>query len=85
MLAPRETTIVAATPLTQAVLGDDNEASTRLAELHEETRAIMSRSELSKPKDALLFFTDVEYKKVGGQQLTAKCMFCMRSVTLYPR
>ena len=33
---------------------------------------------LRKPADAEPFYLDAAYKSVGGQQLTAKCMFCRR-------
>lgn len=36
---------------------------------------------IDKPKFAREFFTDIKYKKVGGEQLTAKCMFCTAAVT----
>ena len=61
---------VSLTPSTQAILGDDDESSGRLAELREKTCDILSKSALSKPKDAMLFFTHIQYKTVGGQQLT---------------
>eukprot|EP00327_Prymnesium_parvum_P021228 CAMPEP_0113236624 /NCGR_PEP_ID=MMETSP0008_2-20120614/4192_1 /TAXON_ID=97485 /ORGANISM="Prymnesium parvum" /LENGTH=214 /DNA_ID=CAMNT_0000083637 /DNA_START=363 /DNA_END=1003 /DNA_ORIENTATION=- /assembly_acc=CAM_ASM_000153 len=36
---------------------------------------------IDKPKHAKEFFTGATYKRVGGEQLTAKCMYCSVLVT----
>lgn len=67
----------------QALLGDDDEAEGKLATIHSETRdklAALGDAGLAKPKQVLQFVTDLAYKKVGGQQLTCKCMFCFRTI-----
>lgn len=65
----------------QMPLGDDPDTARarKRAELEERTHDILQMLEPdgpSKPKHALHFFEEIPYKFVGGQQLTATCMFC---------
>ncbi|KAL3895711.1 MAG: hypothetical protein SGPRY_013447 [Prymnesium sp.] len=64
----------------QALLGDANsQRQLELASRQARADAILETlgpKGLAKPRDTLHFFTDVKFKKVSGQQLEAKCMFC---------
>ena len=63
----------------QPALGDDEDAETRLAEVKEKVAyklSMLGDVGITKPKQVLDFMEDVTFKKVGGQQLTCKCMFC---------
>lgn len=65
----------------QSMLGDEDTAKARLAELRTECAAILSSMPAEvKPKDLMSFFSKIVYKKAGGQQLTGTCMFCNRLV-----
>ena len=65
------------------LLGDDDDAEGRVALMGEEACRALAQmgGSMRKPADAEAFFVNVLYKKVGGQQLTADCMFCHRAVT----
>ena len=72
-----------ATNDTQMLLGDTEVTETRLQLLHAEARDKLARygdAGITKPKHVLDFVRDLAYKKVGGQQLTGKCMFCATSL-----
>lgn len=65
----------------QTVLGDNPVAQLdrKRKELEERTQEILDglgENGLCKPKQVLEFFNDVKFKSVGGQQLTAICMYC---------
>ena len=65
----------------QQQLGDDEEAAGRRALVLQEVSDILTQiGGISKPKDALRFVRDIEYKKVGGQQLECRCMFCNKKM-----
>ena len=63
----------------QLFLGDDDSAQERSLSLREEVDkklAAYGPDGPTKPKHALDFTRDLCYDKVGGQHLTASCMFC---------
>ena len=63
----------------QVLLGDDEEANANIMSLQEETHHVLSQlgePGITKPKELLLFTRNLVYKKIGGQQLEADCMFC---------
>ena len=63
----------------QSVLGDDQAAGDRQLALQEEVEALLvsyGDEGPNKPKRMLNFTRNVQYKRVGGQQLQAECMFC---------
>jgi hypothetical protein len=64
--------------LAQGVLGDNETALARLAEIHEEASQLLADigGAIEKPKGTLTFVKDLTYTSVGGQQLKCKCMFC---------
>lgn len=62
-------------------LGDAATAETRLSELRSDVAAILAEMPAKiKPKDTSAFYLNIEYKKAGGQQCSATCMFCRRVV-----
>ena len=68
-----------AQPRHQSRLGDDEATETRLASLRDETARkleVYGAVGPQKPKNMLDFCRNVAYKKTGGQQLEADCMFC---------
>ena len=81
--------MLAATGSTQAaavqpVLGDDEDAETRLASLNQEVQErqeAIGAGGISQPKHAVCFVNNITYKRVGGQQFTAQCMFCKAAIT----
>lgn len=63
-------------------LGDTDAVAAARKALDEKVDMILERlGSIEKPKSAKEFFTNVQYKKVGGELLTASCMFCKTSVT----
>lgn len=65
----------------QVMVGDDlaTELDEKRARLQEKTLDIFAsigNGGPSKPKHALRFFENISFKTVGGQQLTATCMYC---------
>lgn len=67
----------------QLRLGDDETAAQKRAALVEETAAILMRlpgGDISKPKQVESFFLNIKSKSVGGQQLSANCMYCKKLV-----
>ena len=61
----------------QPALGDDEDAETRLAEVKEKVAyklSLLGDVGITKPKQVLECMEDVTFKKVGGQQLTCKCI-----------
>jgi hypothetical protein len=72
-------------PVVQAqlqLLGDEDDVEGRVAVMGEDTCRILGTmgGAVRKPADAQAFFLRIEYKSVGGQQLTANCMYCSRQV-----
>ena len=68
----------------QPLLGDDDDKEARHAAMLEQVNDIVARlgdTGISKPKDALLFVVNLQYKKVGGQQLECQCMFCNKLIS----
>ena len=66
--------------LAQTELG--NEDDSRITALHNKAKGTLAKmpgGALTKPKQVLDFAVDIEYKKVGGTQLSANCMFCLKS------
>ena len=66
-------------PPRQLLLGDDETAAERNASLREEVCVKLEAygtAGPAKPKQFLDFCRNVTYKKAGGQQLEAECMFC---------
>lgn len=66
----------------QVVLGDlsvEEQREERRRKIDErllEIGAQLGAEGLTKHKHALCYFDNIEYKNLGGQQLTAHCMFC---------
>ena len=63
----------------QSFLGDDETAEERNASLREEVSMKLDKygtAGPTKPNQVLDFCRNVTYKKAGGQQLEADCMFC---------
>ncbi|KAL3907743.1 MAG: hypothetical protein SGPRY_010062, partial [Prymnesium sp.] len=60
---------------TQLTLGD---FPLELAQAVKEKAMGLLQSEIIKPKAVLPFFTSVQYKSIGGTQLSATCMFCTK-------
>lgn len=76
---PVATSLVTTTPARQAVLGDDDAARQQMVDMQEEVCAKLEpygSAGLTKPKHLLDFVRNLTYKKIGGQQLEADCMFC---------
>ena len=73
------TTLARATPGRQPGLGDDEDVAERLLVLQEEVAtkmALFGNAGIVKPKQVMDFTKNITYKKVGGQQLSAECIFC---------
>ena len=63
----------------QLALGDEEQIDDRLARRAHELEGRLAKlgtAGITKPKDLLEFVNNLKYKTVGGQQLTADCMFC---------
>lgn len=67
--------------LVATTLGDERAAEAQMEALRDEAKNILQRQPIEKPKHVLALFKNVQYKKVGGQELVGQCMFCKRSVT----
>lgn len=65
--------------LAQVLLGDETasavELDASLADIVEQV------GKITKPKQAMEFFCEKTFAKVGGQQLTGRCVFCKMSIT----
>jgi hypothetical protein len=64
--------------LVQGVLGDNADALARLAEIHEEARALLEGlgpGGIDKPKCTLQFVKELTYNTVGGSSLSASACF----------
>ena len=70
-------------PRPQTLLGDADDKKERLEALEQEVQDKITAlgGRIDKPKHALRFVTNIQYKAVGGQQLTADCMFCRKSIS----
>ena len=58
---------------------DEEQIDDRLARRAHELEGRLAKlgtAGITKPKDLLEFVNNLKYKTVGGQQLTADCMFC---------
>ena len=67
----------------QEQLGDDEDRDARQLALQRDTEtrlATLGEGGIRRPKDTLTFLNNVAYKKVGGQQLTANCMWCANAI-----
>lgn len=62
----------------QTCLGDQPVDDAHQAKI---VAVLQELGKITKPKQVMSLFTDHRYKKVGGQQLTAACLFCKRDVT----
>ena len=63
----------------QLALGDEEQIDDRLARRAHELEGRLAKlgtAGITKPKDLLEFVNNLKHKTVGGQQLTADCMFC---------
>ena len=49
--------------------------------LLDEKFATLGEAGIARPKDALLFVNNLDYKTAGGAQLTCFCMFCNLRIT----
>lgn len=71
--------------IAQAILGDVETAAVRRSELEERAAEIVNEmggmETINKPKAVMKFYTDIQYKNVGGQHVTAVCMFCQLKLT----
>ena len=85
LLAPRDVSSPATTGILvsassrQDFLGDEEAAETRMTAIREEVTyklSLLGEAGITKPKEVLEFAKNVQYKKVGGQQLTCECLFC---------
>ena len=47
----------------------------------DEKFATLGEAGIARPKDALLFVNNLDYKTAGGAQLTCFCMFCNLRIT----
>lgn len=65
---------------TQMFLGDAEERQKRMDTCRERVANLLAVQPLDKPKHVSQFFTNIEYKSVGSQQLHGACMFCNRIV-----
>ena len=82
-IATRQETMLQVAPR-QELLGDDDTREERWTALLDEVNDIVAKlgdAGITKPKEALLFIRNVQYKKVGGQQLEGNCMFCTKKIT----